>query len=56
MAVDDVVQAVGKVAAGAPLNGTIEIGGPEAVPLDELVRRALSARHDPRQVEVTGEQ
>jgi uncharacterized protein YbjT (DUF2867 family) len=50
MAVDDVVQAVGKVAAGEPLNGTIEIGGPEAVPLDELVRRALSARHDPRQV------
>jgi uncharacterized protein YbjT (DUF2867 family) len=50
MAVDDVARAVGKVAAGAPLNATIEIGGPEAFPLAELVRRDLSARHDPRQV------
>jgi uncharacterized protein YbjT (DUF2867 family) len=50
MAVDDVVKAVGNVAVGAPRNGTIEIGGPEAFPLDELVRRALGARHDPRTV------
>jgi uncharacterized protein YbjT (DUF2867 family) len=50
MAVDDVVTAVGGVAVGAPHNGTIEIGGPEAFPLDELVRRALAARHDPRTV------
>jgi uncharacterized protein YbjT (DUF2867 family) len=50
MAVDDVVQAVGKVAAGEPLNGMVEIAGPEAFPLDALLRRTLSARHDPRQV------
>ena len=50
MAAGDVARAVGKVAAGAPLNGTIEIAGPEAFPLDELVRRDLSARHDPRRV------
>ena len=50
MAVDDVVRAVGKVAVGAPLNGTIEIAGPDTFPLDELVRRTLSARHDPRVV------
>jgi uncharacterized protein YbjT (DUF2867 family) len=50
MAVDDVARAVGKVAAGAPLGGTIEIAGPEAFPLDELVRRDLDARRDPRQV------
>ena len=50
MAVDDVARAVGKVAVGSPLNGTIEIAGPEAFPLDQLVRRALSARHDPRHV------
>ena len=31
-------------------NGTIEIAGPETFPLDELVRRTLSARHDPRLV------
>ena len=50
MAVDDVARAVGKVAVGSPLNGTIEIAGPEEFPLDQLVRRALSARHDPRHV------
>ena len=50
MAADDVARAVGKVSAGAPLNGMIEIAGPEAFPLDELVRRALTARHDPRNV------
>jgi uncharacterized protein YbjT (DUF2867 family) len=50
MAVDDVARAVGNVAIGAPLNGTIEVAGPEAFPLDELVRRTLAARHDPRRV------
>ena len=50
MAVDDVVGAVGKVAVAAPLNGTIEIAGPDTFPLDQLVRRALGARHDPRLV------
>ena len=39
MAVDDVAAAVAKVAVGAPLDGTIEIAGPEVFPLDELVRR-----------------
>jgi len=32
------------------LNATIEIAGPMPFPLDELVRRTLSARHDRRQV------
>jgi uncharacterized protein YbjT (DUF2867 family) len=50
MAALDVARAVGKVAAGPPLNGTMEIGGPEAFPLDELVRRTLAARGDSRQV------
>jgi uncharacterized protein YbjT (DUF2867 family) len=50
MAADDVASAVGKVAVGAPLNATIEIGGPEAFPLDELVRRDLTAHGDPRRV------
>lgn len=35
---------------GAPVNGTIEIAGPERLPLDELARRYLSANQDPRQV------
>jgi uncharacterized protein YbjT (DUF2867 family) len=47
---DDVADAVADVAVDAPVNGTIEIAGPERVPLDELVRRFLSANHDPREV------
>jgi uncharacterized protein YbjT (DUF2867 family) len=50
MAADDVARAVGKVAVGTPANGIIEIAGPEAFRLDELIRQGLSARHDPREV------
>jgi uncharacterized protein YbjT (DUF2867 family) len=50
MAADDVATAVGRVAMGSPVNGTIEVGGPEQFRLDELVRRFLAARKDPRQV------
>jgi uncharacterized protein YbjT (DUF2867 family) len=49
-AADDVVSTLAEVAEGAPLNDTIELAGPEAFPLDELVRRFLSAHHDERQV------
>jgi uncharacterized protein YbjT (DUF2867 family) len=47
---DDVVDAVTEVGVGAPVNGTIEIAGPERLPLDEMVRRFLNAKHDPRKV------
>lgn len=50
MAADDVASAVGQVALGPPVNGTIEVGGPEQFHLDELVRRGLAAWNDPRQV------
>ena len=50
MAADDVASAVGRVAAGSPVNGTVEVGGPDRFRLDELVRRALAARQDPREV------
>jgi uncharacterized protein YbjT (DUF2867 family) len=50
MAVDDVAGAVCEVALGAPLDATIEIGGPEVFPMDELVRRQLHAHDDPRVV------
>ena len=50
LAADDVARAVGRVAVGAPLNGMVEIGGPEQFRFDELIRRALRTRHDPRQV------
>jgi uncharacterized protein YbjT (DUF2867 family) len=39
MAADDVASGVGRVAVGTPVNGIVEIGGPEQFRLDELVRR-----------------
>ena len=50
MAADDVASAVGRIATGSPVNGTVEVGGPEQFRLDELVRQALAARKDPREV------
>jgi uncharacterized protein YbjT (DUF2867 family) len=50
MAADDVADAVARIAVGAPLNGTVEVAGPEQFRLDDLVRRDLSARDDPRKV------
>src|SRR6201993_1746569 len=50
MAADDVASAVGRIAMGSPVNGTIEIGGPEKFRLDELARQGLAANKDPREV------
>jgi uncharacterized protein YbjT (DUF2867 family) len=50
MAADDVAGATGRIAMGSPVNGTVEVGGPERFRLDELVRRYLAARKDPREV------
>jgi uncharacterized protein YbjT (DUF2867 family) len=47
---DDVADALADVTLGSPVNGTIELAGPEKLPLDEIVRRFLSAKQDPRQV------
>jgi uncharacterized protein YbjT (DUF2867 family) len=50
MAADDVVKALGRVATGAPLNGTVEVGGPQAFTFAELVRQGLAARNDSREI------
>lgn len=50
MAADDVAKAVGRVAVGSPLNGTVEVAGPQQFRLDELIREGLRARHDAREV------
>jgi len=50
MAADDVANAVARVAVGTPLNGTVEVAGPEAVRFDELIREGLRARNDSRTV------
>ena len=47
---DDVADAMADATLDAPVNGTIEIAGPERIPLDELARRYLRATKDPRQV------
>src|SRR5690242_7318805 len=50
MAAEDVASAVCRVALGSPLNGTVEVGGPEKFHLDELIRQGLAAQNDPRKV------
>ena len=47
---DDLAANVAKIAVAKPLNGTVEIAGPDAFPFDELVRRYLEAKQDPRTV------
>jgi uncharacterized protein YbjT (DUF2867 family) len=46
----DVAKAVAKVAVGAPLNGILEIAGPEQFRFDAFIGRALRERKDPRLV------
>jgi nitrite reductase/ring-hydroxylating ferredoxin subunit len=50
IAADDVARAVAKIATGSPVNGTVEIGGPEPFYLDGLLQRVLGACNDPREV------
>jgi uncharacterized protein YbjT (DUF2867 family) len=50
IAASEVSDAVARAAAGAPLNGVIEVGGPEALPMDEFIRSGLAAQGDPREV------
>jgi len=47
---DDVADVMADVAVGEPLNGTVELAGPEPIRQDELVRKFLSATGDPRTV------
>jgi len=50
IAADDVAAALATVVLGKPVNGMIELAGPEPIPLVELARRWLTAKHDQRQV------
>ncbi|PYT22114.1 MAG: NmrA family transcriptional regulator, partial [Acidobacteria bacterium] len=50
MAADDVASALVGIAMSSPVNGNVEIGGPEQFRLDEVIRRELAARKDPREV------
>ncbi len=50
IAAEDVAKAVGRVAVSAPVNGIVEIGGPQQFRFDEFIRLGLGARQDPREV------
>ncbi len=46
----DVVAVLADVTLGAPVNGIVEVGGPEKFRIDELVRRVMQANGDERDV------
>ncbi|WP_332674511.1 SDR family oxidoreductase [Aromatoleum sp.] len=50
IAADDVSAVLADLAVGAPVNGIVEVGGPDRFPLDELARKFLAARDDQREV------
>jgi len=50
IAADDVAAVLAELAVGAPVNGTVEVAGPERIPLDVIARNYLAARGDKRQV------
>lgn len=50
IAAEDVAKAVGRAAVSAPVNGIVEIAGPQQFRFDEFIRLGLGARHDPRDV------
>jgi uncharacterized protein YbjT (DUF2867 family) len=50
IAADDVAAALAEVAQQPPRNGMVEVAGPDAIPMDELVRRFLTNTADARPV------
>jgi uncharacterized protein YbjT (DUF2867 family) len=50
VASDDVAAALAELAVGRPVNGVVEIAGPEKIPLDAIARKYLAAKGDKRQV------
>jgi uncharacterized protein YbjT (DUF2867 family) len=50
IAADDVAAVVAEVALAPPLNGIVEIAGPERAPFNDIVARYLRAVGDPREV------
>jgi uncharacterized protein YbjT (DUF2867 family) len=50
MAADDVAASLADVVQSAPVNGIVEVAGPEARPIAEFVGRFLAANEDTRKV------
>jgi uncharacterized protein YbjT (DUF2867 family) len=47
---DDVVSVLAEVALGPPVNGTVEVGGPERFRFEDFIARTLSVKNDKRKV------
>jgi uncharacterized protein YbjT (DUF2867 family) len=47
---DDVVSVLAELTLGPPLNGTVEVGGPERLKFDAFIGRVLSAKNDKRKI------
>lgn len=47
MAAEDVASAVGRVVVGPPVNGIVEVAGPEQFRFDQFIRHGPRARNDP---------
>jgi len=52
IAAEDVANAVTGVALASPCNGMLEVGGPDALPMHQLVALQLAADKDPRKIEI----
>jgi uncharacterized protein YbjT (DUF2867 family) len=50
VASDDVAAALADITLGAPVNGIVELAGPESFSLDDFARQYLIATKDPRKV------
>jgi uncharacterized protein YbjT (DUF2867 family) len=50
VAADDVAATIAELAAGAPVQGRVELGGPEAMGIDAWARRLFAATGDSRTV------
>jgi len=46
----DVAEAMADVSVGAPINGKVEIAGPDKISLSDLVQNYLARNNDPRKV------
>ncbi|MGW5463640.1 SDR family oxidoreductase [Streptomyces sp. NPDC003996] len=47
---DDVAATVGRTAVAKPINGVVEVAGPDEFRLDQLIGKGLAAKNDPRTV------
>jgi uncharacterized protein YbjT (DUF2867 family) len=47
---DDVVSVLAEIALGPPVNGTVEVGGPERFRFEDFIARTLSVKNDKRRV------